>query len=120
MMKLGDTLYSKYIKSRENADILEDEHSFVTYKISNGELIVLNLFVDKEARKNGFCRSLIVQLEDIARENSCKLMTGNIHLIDPGANETMQAALKIGFKLGTANQNTILIYKNISGDLSYG
>lgn len=117
---ISNTLYAKYIKEREDADIIENDHGFLTYKILNKEMIIINLYIDQNSRKSGYCRDLVAKLEEKAIAAMCDIMTGNIHIVDPGANITMQAALMLGFKIGSANQNTILIYKNISGGLENG
>lgn len=112
---IADTLYAKYISEREDAKIIENESGFLTYKIFNNEILILNLFVDKDCRKKGICTNLIYELEGIAKENRCDIISGYIQINDIGCNSTLFTALKIGFKIGAANQQSILIYKKING-----
>lgn len=112
---IADTLYAKYISEREDAKILENENSFLIYKIINKEIIILNLYVDIKNRKSGICANLIFNLETIAKENECDILSGHIQLNDIGCNVTMLAALNLGFKIGAANQQSILIYKKVLG-----
>lgn len=114
---IKNSLYAKYIKEREDADVIENEHGFLTYKVIGKELAIDNLYVDSNYRKSGCCFSLVQEVEEIAKKQRCEIITGTIHLIDPGANITVQAALRIGFKIHSANNNKIIIYKNISGGI---
>jgi hypothetical protein len=52
-MMIKNTLYAKYILEREGLEILEDEFSFITYKIAGPECFIANMFIDQEKRKTG-------------------------------------------------------------------
>lgn len=110
---IKDTLYAKYIKQRENAEVLETDKGFVVYKFIEDEIFIKEIFIDESNRQSGVCRELVTKLEDIARINNKKIITGKIFLNDPNCNQTLIAALLIGFKVIRADQDIILILKEI-------
>lgn len=112
---IKETLYAKYLTERNNTNILENETGFVAYIINNSDCFIADMFINKENRASGKARALICQLEEIALKNSCEKITGNIHLWDSGASNTLLAALNIGFNIIRADQNILLISKKISG-----
>jgi len=113
---ISKTLYAKYIKERENFDVLETDSSFLTYKIKENSCFIGHAYVEKSARKKGGLRHIINDLSIIAKRNGCETITGAIDLRDSGASVTLLASLKIGFKVFQAESGVILIAKKIKGE----
>lgn len=114
---INQTLYAKYILERQGLQILEDESSFMFYKISNNELFLAEMFIEKSERATTRLKRMIDMLSQIGIESGCDVMTATIHLADPGCNHTLSSALKAGFKLARANNDIILISKELIGGL---
>ena len=52
-------LWKKYIKEREGADIIYNDYGFVTYRnLNDSEIMIIDVFVDKEYRKTGAVQKL--------------------------------------------------------------
>jgi predicted GNAT superfamily acetyltransferase len=118
-MMLKDSLYAKHLEERGGGKILEDDHGFIAYRVSGQECFIIDIHIQKESRGSGACRKLVQNLTDIALENGCAILTGNIHLSDPGASHTLLAALMLGFKVVNANAVTLVIAKDL-GSVSNG
>lgn len=103
------TLYEKYAKERESCDILENEFGFVSYRIFESDCFIQDIYVDSECRKRGKFRELIELLEELALGAECKTITGNIFLNDQGANNTLMAALLVGFKVILSHPNCLTL-----------
>lgn len=104
---LKATLYYGYVKDRLGADILENECGFLVYKISDGECFIVDMYMLDKGQGHG--RSLIDDLKQIASKESCKYISGNIHLADKNQSNTLAAALAVGFKVVLANSTTLTI-----------
>lgn len=115
MEKLKSTLYAKYVKERRDGDILETDHSFVTYKIIGNECQIIDLYVDNKFRKKGLCNNIIDELSEIARSKGCDHLSGNIYFLDPGHKITLLSAIKLGFEIINANNSVITICKRLEG-----
>lgn len=110
---IADTLYAKYMKEREGASIIENEHGFIVYKVVGSECFIIEMFVDQSARKSGVARALV---ERLACENmECTVVTGNIWLKKPGADTVLKASLACGFKVISASGDVLLIAKDLMG-----
>ena len=109
------TLYEKYAKEREACELIENESAFIFYRISAKECFIADMFVEKEKRKSGEAREIIKALKGIALANECELITGNIFLTDVNANQTLLAALHVGFKVVAANQSFLTIAMKAGG-----
>lgn len=103
------SLYEKYAKERESCDILENENAFLAYRIIGEECFIQDLFVDIDQRKSGKCRELMELLREVALGAECKAITGNLFLIDSNFNQTLIAALLIGFKVIFASPQGVTI-----------
>ena len=112
---IKDTLYAKYIKDRQDGEILENEFGFITYRIVEKECFIMDMCIDTSKRGRGFGKILVYDLERIALEKGCDVISANVHLWDKGASNTMLAALTVGFEIAQANNNVILIIKKLSG-----
>lgn len=110
---IKDTLYAKYIKQRDDREMLEDENAFVIYKIVGEECFIVDMFVEKDSRGSSKFKSLLDSLSNIASENKCKVISANIHLIDVGATHAFRSALQFGFKLARAENGILLIVKEL-------
>lgn len=110
---INETLYAKYIKDREGLEILEDELSFIIYKISGEECFIRNMCIENNARGSGKCREIIDRLSEIAGKAKCKYVSANIDLKDPGHDHTLLASLHLGFRTVRANDDVLLIIKEL-------
>lgn len=76
------SLYAKFVKETVNWETLEDEVSFATYQIqkigSVSCLKIIDMFVDQQFRGKDKWRELAIKLENIARQEKCKLISAQI------------------------------------------
>lgn len=114
-MKHFDALYFQYLQERQGLSCLWDEHGFITYKITGDECFLADMFVEKSQRHSGLGRNLVEQLKDLASPMGCKVITANVYLDLPGADNTLRAAQAVGFKVERANNNVLLIALPIAG-----
>lgn len=110
---IQNTLFAKYLSEREGKQIIEDERGFIVYKIVGEECYLAEGFVSEEARGSSAASDLFRHLLAAAQAEGCKAITANIHLIDPGAMRTLAAALKRGFRVASANNNVLLIIREV-------
>jgi hypothetical protein len=106
-------MFEKYMKERQNADIVQDERGFIFYRIQSNECYIVEMFVDEPFRKTKAAHELMEIVELLAVDCQCKFLTANIHLDDKGCNRALRAAFKYGFKLAQANNNIIFIVKEL-------
>lgn len=116
MSLIKDTLFKSYLKSQNDADIVEDENGFILYRIVGEECYISEIYVDDKTKGTGKCKELINILSDIARFEKCTYLSGKIHLVHARANHTLAVALHLGFKVVNADQNTIVITKELGGN----
>lgn len=110
------SLYEKYVKERAGCEILEQDFGFISYKIENAECFIADMFVDEPERKKGRSRELMDELSEIAIDAGCLRITANIFLNDKNANQTLIAALLIGFNVISAGPVFITIEKILEGE----
>jgi hypothetical protein len=106
-------MFEKYMKERQNADLYQTDRGFIFYRIEGFECFIVELFVEEEHRGSSALKELIETVELQAKDCECKALTGNIYLSDKGCNRTLNAAFKMGFKLGAANNNVLFIVKEL-------
>ncbi len=107
--------YAQFIKDREGLDLLEFPEGFLTFKIDGDECFVANLFIHPDFRGTQALFRFYEKLEKIALEKNAKFISANIHINDHGFNRSLKAALKLGFSLVQAQNNSVIVFKKLGG-----
>lgn len=107
------SLYGDYIKEREGKEILENEHGFFTYKIDGDECYIEDIFIKKESRLNGIGKKMALTISEIAKANGCRFLTGTCIPSTNGATDSMKAMLSFGFKIHSATNDRIVLWKEL-------
>lgn len=110
---IQNTLFFEYIRDREKKQIIEDENGFLIYKINGDECFLAEAFVSERSRGSSTLSDLLRHLFASAKAEGCKSVCAMIDLADGGAMRTLSAALKRGFKVVVANNNVLLISKEV-------
>jgi|TARA_R110000851_G_scaffold277801_5_gene430925 L-amino acid N-acyltransferase YncA len=67
-------LYAAYIKEREGLEMSFDDHCFITYKLDSGDVIIYDIYSDKEVRGTGhmlkFCDEFFKHLSNKGVESA--------------------------------------------------
>lgn len=108
-------MYKEYMKERQHCEFLEGENYFVTYKIAAGYCYLQDMYIVPEKRGMGFSKDLVLLLEDIAKEASCKYMTTTVNLSNKDAENraNVKTAFKSGFRISGAEKDCIYFIKDI-------
>lgn len=114
-MSLKNTLYAKYIYEREGAQIIENENGFITYKIINGECVVLDICVEKQSRGQGVFKKLFVELYSSAVKSGCEYITAKVYIKDPNHHTTLIAAFSVGGRLVGGNSEFVVLALKLGG-----
>jgi predicted GNAT family acetyltransferase len=102
-------LFESYIKEREGFELIQNEDSFVTYKIRDGECFIGHIYVKDDVRQGGKAKLMVKRLIDIAKDNGCHALVATIDLHVGNPHNTLIAALKTGFKIYKANNDVLII-----------
>lgn len=104
--------YAKYIEEREGKYIYEDERGFATYVFNDGgECYIMDIFVQKEYRKDGIATFYGKEIEKIAKEKDCRYLVGSVSPTANGSTESMKFMIAYGFELDSCINNLIFLRK---------
>ena len=104
-------LWELYIAEREGAKIICTDHSFVTYKnTENDELIVIDLFVEKEHRKSGLIRKM---WDEMILKEKPKMVYGTTDVSALNWEISHKFMVSFGFIPYTQEDNIIHYYREI-------
>lgn len=110
---IGSTLYAKLIAERANGKVIEDEFGFLTYRCDGSECFLIDIYVVPEKRSSGHGRSLIDRLVEAAKDSGAFIISSNVYLSDPGATNTLLAAIMVGFRVASANAGVLFLTKEV-------
>lgn len=109
--------YKEYISERLGQSLLETQAGFVAYKCQPPECFINEYFVTQAHRKDKLgAKDLLEKLEQIAINENCSFISGVVYIADPGSARTLKAAMKYGFKITSAQNNSCVIVKKVKGD----
>ena len=107
--------YELYISERLGQSLLELPCGFVAYKCTTPECFINEFFILPEFRNSHHAGDLLSELEKIAIDNSCAFISAVVYVEDPGSHRTLKAAFKRGFKIKSAQNNSLVIVKKLEG-----
>ena len=107
------SLYGKYIKERENTEIIETPYGFATYKVLDDSLYVIDIYILPEFRRLGKAEDLMNQSYNIAKELEKKWVLGSVCLDANGREASLMAAFYWGMTISHYNGNMIYLKKEI-------
>ncbi len=110
------SLYTEYIKEREDKDTLEIENGFAIYKIfNNGECYLQDIYVIPSERKSGLATEIADKVVEIAKECGCNMLVGSVCSDDKNATRNMKVLLSYNMQIHKIVGNMIFFNKKISG-----
>lgn len=104
------SMYSDYVKEREDFETIETWQGFATYKITGKECYIRDIYVTKDFRKSAVASEMADQIAVIAKKQDCTQLLGSVSLAANGANASIKVLLAYGFELQSA-QNGFLVFK---------
>lgn len=109
-------MYAAYIKERENKEMLQFDCGFITYKIypENKECFLADMYIDPKHRGTNAVAVFVNDLARVAKESGCDHISATV-CVDSGASRVLKAAFKLDFKIKNAQNNIIVIVKDLKG-----
>ena len=107
------SLYGKYIKERENTDIIENEFGFATYKVLEDCLYVIDIYVLPEHRRSKKAHDLMDTAYNIAKELGKKWVLGSVCLDANGREASLMSAFYWGMTISHYDGNMIYLKKEV-------
>lgn len=107
------SLYGKYVKERENCEIIETEYGFATYKVFEDHLYVIDIYVLPEHRRSKKAETLMNTAYNIAKELGKNWVLGSVCLDANGREESLMSAFYWGMKISHYNGNMIYLKKEV-------
>jgi ribosomal protein S18 acetylase RimI-like enzyme len=100
------SLWCDYLKEREGFESVETQYGFATFKITDGEMYIRDLYVLPDFRRLGKATEVADLLTDIAYERRCKILSGTVSLGLPSTTDSVKALLFYGFTVHGFNPQT--------------
>ena len=85
------------MKERENIDVVYDDHCFLTYRDDGDEIVVFDIYSDKEVRGTGYMLEFCDNFYNKMREEGKKIAYGMTDMRTNGWEYSEKLLLKYGF-----------------------
>lgn len=106
-------LYFEYLREREGATVLNNEHSFIVYKLQPDHVYLQDIYTAPEARDQKSWLKLYNQFLELMQAEKIKLIFVSVVPSATGSDKSLSMALKFGYKLHSANNDVIYLRKEI-------
>lgn len=107
------SLWAQFQKECFGSEVLEDENSFIHYRIAGNVVHIIDIFTVKEARRTGEFYRLCRQVHEIAKKCGCTKAVSYLNMDCKTATQSLRAQLAMGMKLGSAQGRMIFLEKDI-------
>lgn len=102
-----------YLNEVEGKNVIHNDAGFIAWKKVGLEMYVSDFFIAKEFRGKGLGLGLANDLESLAEEVGCDVMTCNVFINENNPHEKIRIFNKFGFKIISANNNCITMEKSL-------
>jgi hypothetical protein len=107
------SLYSQYIKERENGHMIETEDGFITYFIYGKECHMKDIYIVPEKRRSGVALEFQRQIVEKVKPLGCTFLSGMVDIRLPSCTYSAKCMLNDNFKLAKIDGNVIYFIKDI-------
>lgn len=107
------SLYSEYIKERENKEIIEFDDGFMSYSFELNSCHIYDAYVKPEHRKCGVAKQLLKIVESRTKEKGYNKIYCTVCPSTQGSTESLRTILNLGFKLNSSTPNLIILRKEL-------
>lgn len=109
------SLYSQYVMERSNDLVMDGPNSFALYRyLENGKTIyIIDIFVEKDSRKNGMASQLADSIVREAKLKGCTELIGSVVPSMNNSTESLKVLLGYGMSLHSAANDFIIFRKDI-------
>lgn len=113
MPHLSLTKYAEYIFEKAGIQLIEWDHSFITYSIEGDVCMIHDLWVDSEYRRKGIAWNMADYVTIIAKENGCKKLVSTLMVHSNKSDEALKSQLAYGFKLIGSDSEKLYLAREI-------
>lgn len=106
-------MWQAYLKEREGMDVLETEHGFLSYKITNDECYIKDIYVAEAHRKSGMASAMADKVAEVAKGKGCKWLTGSVSPPAEESHASLLVLIAYGMKLIKSDKDIVYLAKRI-------
>lgn len=112
-MSIATSDWAKYIKERENVEVLETSTGFATYSIKGPECYIKDIWIHPDFRKQNCASQIADRIAAIAKEQGCKYLTGSVCPTTHNSTQSMLVLVGYGMQLHSSKDNMIYFCKEL-------
>ena len=107
------SLYAEFIQEREGFSILEDDDSFVTYRLQGDECYARDIYISPRIRGDKLSFLLGRQVYEKAKDAGCKHFISSVWVDDPGKYRSVAMLTRFGMKMLKEENGLLYFIKEI-------
>lgn len=92
------SLYADYVKELRGFNILENEHGFIVYDLTELTCYISDIFVSIEKRGTGLAAQMFSDVVEIASKYGCRNVFGSVDPRNRNPTLSIKAQLSVGMK----------------------
>jgi DNA modification methylase len=107
-------LYREYLLERENIELIYDEDSFVTYKLFDDYLYVVDIYVKPESRRKGKSFEMGKTMDEKAKSLGYGKIMGSVCMSTSGWKISLEGLIKFGYSVDSVKGSMIYLIKELN------
>jgi predicted GNAT superfamily acetyltransferase len=107
-------LYKEYLLERENVELFYDEDSFVTYKLYDDYMYVIDIYVKPEARRKGKAFELGRDMDKLAKSFNYNKIMGSVCMSTNGWKISLEGLIKFGYSVDSVKGDMVYLLKDLN------
>lgn len=105
--------FKNYTEERTDKKVIENDQGFAVYQFAPEYVYIEDIYVTKEARKDGIASWYADQIASEAKSKGIHMMIGSVDPTAKGAETSVKVLLAYGFKLHASDQKLVWFKKEL-------
>ena len=106
-------LYKEYLLERENVELIYDEDSFVSYKLCDDYVYVIDIYVRPKARRKRKAFEIGKNIDNLARSFNYDKIMCTVCKSANGWTAALEGLIKFGFSVDSVKGDMIYLLKDL-------
>ena len=107
------SLYADYLTERTNKNIIEGDHGFIVYSISQKVLYIEDIYVSPDKRKSGLAKTMADFVCVLGKKAGCERVFGSVVPGAKNAERSLMVLVHYGMRLHSASSEIIYFVKDL-------
>lgn len=111
------SLWARYKNEADGTNFIEHEWGLASYVVAEVSIVIDDMYIVPELRRQGYGRKLLAELEEVARSHNKEMLISSVLIAHKDHDISLKAQLAVGFETFSADNGKIWLKRKVENTL---